>query len=348
MSNNKWDVLTSTTLNHHIPTLVDQVFRGTPLLNWLRESGCIKPFDGGIKIVEPLLIGRNNTASTYDGYDTLKVKPQEGMTAAEYAWKSWAASMSLCQTEELQNSGKAAMINLVSMKLMQLQKSTMEWLNAMLILSDGESHNAVTTDRQGNPLTMSWGERKALCGLAAMLSDAPFGGIDPSTPGCEWWQPLIMDFGGDFDDPGELTYNVLSEALGCLTFGTDRPDLILTDKDTYYQLKAAQQGRQLFPTMTPTAVTLGFQSMSIEGVPVMYDWNVPKGTVYLLNSNYINLRVHSQHWFKQGDWEKPYNQMARYKWISGSGELTTNNRSMHGVICNFVVPEDCFPVRICS
>jgi hypothetical protein len=62
----------------------------------------------------------------------------------------------------------------------------------------------------------------------------------------------------------------------------------------------------------------------------MFDRDATAGTVYFLNSQYINLCVHRDANFSTGKFIEPENQDATTAKILFQGNLTTNNRRMHG------------------
>jgi len=82
--------------------------------------------NGGVKIVEPLIYGTNGTVGSYSGTDTISLTAQSGITAAEYDWKQYAASIAITGIEEAQNNGEQEVINLLEAKIMQAEESIRE------------------------------------------------------------------------------------------------------------------------------------------------------------------------------------------------------------------------------
>ena len=128
----EYDALYTTTLKNYKKTLADNIFRQLPLLYWLNEGGRKRFYDGGLKIVTPLLYGENTTVKLYSGYELLDVTPQEGITAAEWNWKSLAGAISISREEERKNSGPNRRIALLEAKIRQCELSMQWYLNDLL------------------------------------------------------------------------------------------------------------------------------------------------------------------------------------------------------------------------
>jgi len=106
MSNPNFDQLLSTTLANYRNQLTDNVFTARPLTYFLMDKGRLRMLNGGTKIVEPLIYGQNSTVASYSGYDTISLTAQDGITAAEYDWKQYAASIAISGIEEAKNNGE--------------------------------------------------------------------------------------------------------------------------------------------------------------------------------------------------------------------------------------------------
>ena len=91
--NADFDAILSTTLKNYVPRLADNVFAARPLFYALTNGQTIRRVNGGAKIVVPIIYGKNTTAGSYSGADTIAITAQEGITAAEYAWKQYAATV---------------------------------------------------------------------------------------------------------------------------------------------------------------------------------------------------------------------------------------------------------------
>jgi len=130
-------VLLSTTLKNYRSTLVDNIFKSNAVFMMLKEKGAVKELDGGERIVQPLMYGKDTTAGSYSGYDPLDTTPQVGIDAAEYNWKQYAVSITISGEEERKNAGsKTRIIDLLEAKTNQAELSLREKLGEGLF-SDG-------------------------------------------------------------------------------------------------------------------------------------------------------------------------------------------------------------------
>ena len=70
-----YDALLSTTMAAYRETLVDNIFKDSAFLTWLRSSDAIKKQNGGERVAMPLMYGKNETVKSYANYDVLDTTP---------------------------------------------------------------------------------------------------------------------------------------------------------------------------------------------------------------------------------------------------------------------------------
>lgn len=310
--NSNFDELLSTTIANYRDQLTDNVFNARPLTNHLMENGRLRMVDGGTKIVEPLIYGENGTVGPYAGYDTIALTPQEGISAAEFEWKQYAASIAISGIEEAKNNGEAAIINLLEAKVMQAEESMKEGFNSMFF-GDGTDTLGVGGADSGK----SWN------GLGNLVdSTTAVGGIDPAGTGNGFW--------GSYEEgtAGALTTADMTTAYNTVSVGNDHPDMVLTTQ-TLFEKYESLLTPQLRYTDTDKA-NLGFQNLLFKSAPVVYDVDCPAGNMFFINSKYLTLVGHSGKWFSQTDFVRPENMDARYALIFCYGNLTVRNRKKQG------------------
>jgi hypothetical protein len=305
-------VLLSTTLKKYRKNLTDNIHRSNAVWKFIKDNGGMRTEDGGERIVEPLMYGKNTTAGSYDGYDPLDTTPQTGIDSAEFNWKQYSVSVSISGREERQNGGSSRIVNLLEAKIKQAELSLTEQLTAGLF-SNGTGNGS-----------------KDLTGLEAMvLNSGTYGGINSAAPNV-WWQAGV-----------ETT----SEALGLARMrtgfnaasvgGQDTPDLIVTTQSLFESYEslgtnvAITNGGSHFitPSMgTKKTMDLGIQSADFKGVPIVWDEQCPSGTMYLLNTKHMKLVTHKDANFETTDYKQPENQDAKVSQILFMGNLTCNRR----------------------
>lgn len=304
-ANANFDALLSTTLANYRSQLTDNVFTARPLTYFLMDKGRIRMLNGGTKIVEPLIYGKNNTVGSYSGYDSLSLTPQEGISAAEYEWKQYAASIAISGIEEAKNNGEQEIINLLEAKIMQAEESMREGFNQMFF-ADGTGNGGKNWNGLGNLVEAS----------------GTVGGINRATAGNEFWRSY------EENTAGALTLAQMSTAYNSVSVGNDHPDMVLTTQTLFEKYEALLQP-QLRYTDTKTA-DAGFQNLLFKAAPVVYDVHCTAGVVYFLNSKYLTLVGHSGKWFAQTEFVKPEDVDARYALIMCYGNLTCRNAAKQG------------------
>jgi len=303
--NANFDALLSTTLANYRSQLTDNVFTARPLTYTLMDKGRIRMLNGGTKIVEPLIYGQNDTVKSYSDYDSISLTPQTGISAAEYDWKQYAASISISGIEEAKNNGEQEIINLLEAKIMQAEESLREGFNQMFF-ADGTGNGGKNWNGLGNLVD----------------SSGTVGGIDRAGTGNSFWQA--------YEEPtvAALTLAQMATAYNTVSVGNDHPDTILTSQTLFEKYESLLQP-QLRYTDTKTA-DAGFQNLLFKAAPIMYDVHCNAGTMFFLNTKYITLVGHSSKWFQQTEFIRPEDLDARYALIMCYGNLTVRNCKKQG------------------
>lgn len=311
-----WDALLTTTLANYRKTLVDNIFDNYPFLSYLNgklgtalRGGSIKrTVAGGESIVEHLLYELNSTVKSYSGAETLDTTLQEGMTIARYSWKQYAVSVGITGLEKRNNNGEQAMINLLSSKMKQAEMS----------LRDKMSVDSFA-DGTGN-------SSKNLTGLAAVVSaTTTLGGL--AVASYPWWVASVTGTAGSFAATG---IDKMRTSFNTVSFGNDKPDIIITDQNVYEYYEKALQPQERF--QSNTAADAGFQNLTFKNVPMMFDRDCTSGYMYFLNSNALSFVVHQDADFSTGPFVTPENQDVSTAMILFQGNLTCNNRRKLAVI----------------
>jgi len=305
MSNVNFDALLSTTLANYRDQLTDNVFSDRVLTNHLMTKGRIRMLNGGTKIVEPLIYGQNSTVASYSGYDSISLTAQTGITAAEYEWKQYAASIAISGIEEAKNNGEQEIINLLEAKIMQAEESMREGFNTMFY-GDGTGNSSKNWNGLGNIIEAS----------------GTVGNINRATVGNEYWKSY------EENTATALTLAQMATGYNTVSIGNDHPDLILTTQTLFEKYEALLQPNLRY-TDTKTADS-GFQNLLFKAAPVVYDAACTAGVMFFMNSKYITLVGHSGKWFQQTAFVRPEDLDARYALIMCYGNLTCRNAKKQG------------------
>tara|TARA_R110002096_G_scaffold2926_5_gene14895 strand:+ start:75 stop:1073 length:999 start_codon:yes stop_codon:yes gene_type:complete len=316
------DIL-ATTIESRTRKIADNVTNNNALLMKLKKQGRIKTFSGGYKIMQELSFAENTNAGWYSGYDLLPVGISDVISAAEFDIKQAAVPVVISGLEQLQNSGRERMIDLMESRL-EVAEATMANLITGGLYSDGSAAGG-----------------KQIDGLEAALpvdpTAAPYGGIDGAT--FTFWQNAVSDQTAAAGlDPTQIQ-GFWNELWSSLVRGQDRPDLIMTDNTVWNAYVASLQAQQRF-TNTNSA-DAGFATLKFMDADVCLDGGIyngnsgsgtPAGTAFFLNTKYIHYRPHADRNMVSLSPNRRYstNQDAEVQILGWAGNLTCSGRQFSG------------------
>ena len=304
--------IVATTLRNRSGILADNVLNHNALCARLLQKGNVKPVSGGREIVQELEYAENGTAGWYSGYEVLDITPQDVFDAATFDWKQLAGNVTISGLEEIKNSGKERVINLLSSRIKNLEKTLKNSL-ATAVYADG------TTDT------------KSLGGLQLLVQDDPtssstVGGINQSA--YSFWQNQTS---GDATLTTAANMRTeLNEMWLKLIRGVDKPDFIVSDSTLYNLFESGLQDIQRL--QSEAVATQGFESLRYKSADFFYDDQCPASHCYMLNSDYLFLRPHTDRQFVPLMERQSLNQDACVTPVVWAGNMCTGNRSLQGVI----------------
>lgn len=311
--------LVTTTFRKHSKDIKDNVSKNNALYRRLMEKGSPRKEDGGLSIVAPLDYANNSTYQRYSGYDVLNVGASDVLTSAEYQWKQIALNVVASGRELRTNNGDSRIINLAKARLKNAMRTFKNNFSAD-IYSDGTLPNQIG-------------------GLQVLVSDTGtgiVGGIDAGA--WTFWRNTVQSAaapiqGGGAITPGPTTMESLMLPVWLeQTRGDDQPDLIVAD-NTYFTFYEQSQTAIKRYTNDDTA-SGGFVSLKYKKADVIFDGGsgIPANHMYFLNTDYLEMVVHSQADLEVMDEMRPYNQDAEVIPILWMGNMVCSNRRLQAVI----------------
>lgn len=299
----------STLQNYLNKTFSDNIFNGLPLFAWMNANGRKKPTDGGAYLVVPLMYGKNKTNKWMSAYGSVDISAQDGLTSAQFNWKMHGGSVTMSEFEMAQNSGKSQVIDLWDTKLEQEKISIQDKFNTDLF-ADG----ATGTDGAA-----------AITGLGAMVANTgTYGNISRSSN--TWWQAQVDS------TSAVLSVDDMRTQFNNQSKNVTHPTIIITTQALYEKYESL-----MVPALRFTdnkMADLGFTNLTFHGVPVVYDDACPANTMYFLNDNYLELRVHSAHDFNWTEIRHPITQFVNTMLCMWMGNLVTSNARFQGALTN--------------
>lgn len=303
-ANPDYDAILSTTLAKYRPTLEDNVFTDRPLVDFLKRKDKIRTIDGGTAIVEQLMHAQNSTAKSYSGYDTLDITPQEGISAAEFPWRQFAASVSISGIEEAKNAGESKIVDLLKAKIMQTEETISEVMDEMFF-GDG-----TTADR-------NW------YGLGNIVGTATLAGINPATSGNEFWQSVVVDATSDGDSV--RNDDEWTNAFYTASRGNNSPDFAITTQELFEHYESGLAPQLRFTSNAEADAR--FQHLLFKNIRLFFDTYCDDGVTYFLNSRYLKLVGHKGTWFRNTKFKEAPDKDAKWSQILCYGNMTVSNRS---------------------
>jgi hypothetical protein len=319
--------IVSTVIQSRSGKLADNVLKQNALLARLQKRGNVKTFSGGNVILQEIMYNDPNTinSGSYSGYDVIDITPNSPITSAQFDIKQYAAAVSINGLEQLQNSGKEAIIDLLEARVQIAEKQLMNTLSTGLY-GDGTGNSG-----------------KNLTGLQAAISDTPstgtYGGINRAT--WSFWRNVAFSSatdGGAAATSANIQSYMNRVALQ-LVRGNDSADIGVADTNYYRLFLESMQSIQRVASEEMTG--LGFTSLKYLGAGNAMDIVLDGGIggaiganrMYMLNTNYIFLRPHKdRNMVPIGGDRMSVNQDAVVKLIGWAGNLTSNGIQFSGVL----------------
>lgn len=314
-ANANFNEVVTTTIKNRQRELADNVTTHHPLLKRLNERGNIILEDGGETLVEELDFAENPNFLFYTGYEQLSTQEGDVLSAAEFAWKQAAVTLTMSGREQRQNMGRERMINLLDGRINNAMRTMANNL-AIGLASDGTGFSG-----------------KQITGLLAAVADDPttgvYGGIDPAS--FTFWQNQVVNGGAISASTIQGFMNELW--LACIR-GMDSPDLITAGLNRFNSFWQSLQTIQRISQ--PTKGESGFRSLMFQGpmgeATVFYDSTLDTTRMYFLNTDFIKWKVHPDANMSTLDRRQSINQDAMVIPIIWQGNLTTSNRARQGVL----------------
>ena len=308
--------IVATTIENRSRKLADNVTKNNALLARLNSRGNVRTVSGGSLIFEEITFAENGNVGWYSGYDLLPVAAQDVISSAQYDFKQAACPVIISGLDQLRNSGKEQMIDLLEGRIKVAEASMMNLLAAG-VYSDGTGAGG-----------------KQIGGLNAAVPVNPatgtYGGIDRAT--WTFWRSKSTTAGAALTSATvQAAFNTMWASL---VRGMDRPDLIVVDDFMWGIYLASLQAQQRF-TGTETA-KLGFPTIKYMDADVVLDGGIggfaTTKTAYFLNTKYLFFRPHSDRNMVPLAPNRRYaiNQDAEVQIIGWAGNLTVSGSEFQG------------------
>lgn len=313
--------IVTTTFRNHRKTIADNVSKHNALYRKMKSGGRTRTESGGYSIVTPLEYAANSTYQRYSGLDVLNVSQSDVFTAAEYNWRQIAINVVSSGAELRMNAGPERIANLAKSRIQ----------NAIHTFSNNFSSDMYSDGTLANQID----------GLQKLIADAgtgTVGGIDSST--YTFWQNVVQSAAAPLQGGGAITpsgnqgvmESLMLPLLIRLTRNADKPNMIVSSDDYYTFFEQGQITLKRY--VDGDMADAGFMALQFHGIPVFFDGvsGMPAAHMYFINTNFLELVVHSDANLTVMDEARPYNQDGVVVPILWMGNMVTSNRSLQGVL----------------
>jgi hypothetical protein len=308
--------LIATGIDSRSGEIADNVLGNNPILASLNAKGRVKTASGGVTIVEELSFQQNPNGGAYDGYDPLPMVPADVISAAQYDWKQYAVPVVVSGKEEMQNSGREALIDLVESRI-EVAESTMANLLETGLYGDGTGYG-------GKALT---GLGAIVENLATLSQTSTVGGISRTT-----WAFWRSYYASTSTATATLLQAAMNTAYASLTRGVDAPDVIIAGSEMWAEYVASLQAIQRFTSAD--SAKLGFTTMKFMNADVFLGGGiggvVAAKHILFLNSKYLRFRPHSKRNMVSLDPRNSFNSDATGRILAFMGNLTCRGSQFQG------------------
>ena len=313
--NSSFSDIITTTLQGYSGTIADNITNHNALLKQINKKGN-KQVATGRTIVQELEFSENQTVQYYTGSETLDTTQGEVFTAAEFSYKQLAGTVVINGLEEIQNSGKEAVHNLLRSRIKNLEKSLTNTVATGLY--------AVGTESGG----------KSIGGLQLLVADDntnTVGGISGNT--YSWWRNYVYDFSTLAITASATTIQTAMNTSWLQVIrGMDKPDIICAGSTYFRHYWDSLLANQRFTD--DSGAGAGFTNLTYMGqCPVVFDDQCSATRMYMLNTDYLFLRPAKGREFKPLGDRASVNQDAIVMPMVWAGNMTVSNRSLQAVIC---------------
>ena len=266
--------LTYITRRAFIPKMVVQIYNNSPTMASLLANA--QPAYGGVSSISVPVQGAPFVTGGWSGYDGSFNQPadQQGGYLFESNLKLFIVPIPFLGMEGI----------------VQLDHAIIPKIEAKM----NDATN-VTMDTFSTALMNNFTNLQAIIGFPGAIDDqtnmVTYGNINRAQN--IWWRSRVYAAVGNPTRQAMLQY-----IAGTARNGGEKPSFGVCGFGTWALLAQDFQGQEQY-VVTPghgfekgEGITSGFDALMVCGVPIYADAYCPEGTVYLVNSNYVNLYVH--------------------------------------------------------
>lgn len=280
----QFNELAAITRRCFIPQLIIQIYNASPLMASFLANA--QSAGGGVSSVTVPVQGSPMVVASAAGFDGTFAPPPslQGVLNAEFNLQLVLTPVPFLGTEGLVQVDHAV-IPLIQARMNDATNATMHFL-----ATDAYSNISLTNNR--------------VVGLDGAIDDGTnmpiYGNIDRTVTGNDWWKAYVRAAGA----VSPTRKLVLQWIVGLNNYCGEHPSFGVTDAGTWAALAQDFVGAESYVITPGNAFDSdgdrprsAFKALDVAGLPIFMDPYVPTadaGTIYMINSNYMNAYWHDQ------------------------------------------------------
>lgn len=296
--------------------LIFSYVKSNALTAYLWASKRVEVEDGGAKITNPLIVGRNPNVTSYSYYNQLPVAQTDEFATVEYGWSRVAGSVIISDQEQDENQGKDMIFKILEAKMQVLEESIQEKFSTFMYgAGAGVDPYGLEAAVPDNPTLGSFGGRSRVTNTDWRTSAYDFAGSLNSTNIEEAFDDVLMD----------------------LNLRKEKPDVIITGRNIYRTYRAAIRDKVVInlSEIKKEVTDLGFSGIAHDTIPIIYDEDCGADKCYFLNTKYLRMHLLKGVNMKTKELSAPWNVDAVGRRVVWQGQLCMWKAfRTHGVVLN--------------
>jgi hypothetical protein len=320
--NEVFNNLVTTTMRDYHPLLVPQIYAEVALLSHFKATGKIKMLPGGNEIAVGIVGAKNPNFEWYQGSTPATANESEQMTRAIYRWALSRNAVKISDQDVDINSGDKTRLHNLLMELVQnAKRSITDEINVAL--------NGASTVN---------GELHGIGTFITETANVAKGGIDPTDPGMDFWDNHRITASVERYDLKNTGLRTLFNQCIAKVPAPQRDGIVMvSDVGVFEGYEESIEDIARVMLTEARKEKLGFGLMDVlgyRGKPYFWDDSAEADTLRLLNTNFLQLVVHSKRNFAPDPARTYPDAHATVSYIRFMGQLTCNFLGAQGGLFN--------------
>jgi len=317
----------SSTLDDRRKDVINQIWTDTPIMAWAKTKGRTQP--GGKKIFINVEYGRStsNVKKGLSRGSTLDLTKQEIITEAWYEWDTYGSGVIRYRDDDLENSGKYAIFNLLQSYEDNMMNSFREVIEQDLLSDNGTSDDG-------------WHGLQYLIEDITNVADGSATAAGSNTVGNinradnAWWNNWGRNMTGK-EPIVWIEHYMREQCDNVMAYSGQLPEVILG----HYNAKNLYEDA-IGQTLRTTDVNLGdigYRTVEYKGIPFLTSnyFDTDNLRMYFIGRDALEMTYDPRMWFRATDWKEPLNQPFDYaKQVLAKGQFLIKKPRHTSVLYN--------------